>query len=90
MEFAALVNICKIMICSDSFSIHVSLALRKPTIGLFFCTSPNEIEDYGFLRNLISPQLYEFFPEKMDEYDEELTRSITVNNVLYVMQSMLK
>lgn len=81
-EFISLVNICKIMICSDSFSLHVSLALKKPTIGLFFCTSPNEVEGYGFLKKISSPMLNEFFPEKSDQYSEELVKSIPADEVL--------
>jgi len=81
-QFSSLVNICKKMICSDSFSLHISLALKKPTIGLFFCTSHSEIEDYGLLTKIISPQLKDFFPERMDEYNEELVKSISAEEVL--------
>lgn len=81
-EFFALVNICSKIISGDSFALHVALTLEKPTIGLFFCTSPNEIEDYGLLTKLIAPKLYDFFPEKMDVYNEELTKSISVDEVL--------
>ena len=87
-QFASLINICKVVVCSDSFALHVSLALKKPTIGLFFCTSPNEVEDYGFLKKIVSPILYEFFPEKMDEYNEELTKSIKAEEVLSVLEEI--
>ena len=81
-EFFSLVNVCDIMITPDSFSMHVSLALKKPTIGLFFCTPPHEIESYGILKKIISPILYDFFPERMDADSEELTKSIPVGEVL--------
>jgi heptosyltransferase-2 len=87
IEFFSLVNICNKMICSDSFSLHISLALKKSTIGLFFCTSPNEIESYGFLKKIISPQLYDFFPERQDEYNEELTKSISADEVLNALEN---
>ena len=51
-EFASLVSQCKIMVCSDSLALHVSLALGKKCIGLFFCTSPNEVESYGLLEKI--------------------------------------
>jgi len=86
-EFSSLVNLCKKMVCSDSFSLHVSLALKKPTIGLFFCTSPNEVEEYGLLKKIISPRLNEFFPEKMDIYDKELTKSISPSDVLKMIEN---
>ncbi len=81
-EFASLVNLCNQMVCSDSISLHVSLALQKPTIGLFFCTSPDEVESYGLLKKVISPMLYDFFPERMDEYNESLVKSISPEKVL--------
>lgn len=89
-EFASLVNVCKVMICSDSLALHISLALKKPTIGLFFCTSPYEVEDYSLLKKIVSPMLEEFFPEKMNQYDEELVNSISVNEVLKSLDKYLK
>ena len=85
LEFASLVNKCNFMVCSDSFSLHMSLALKKPTIGLFFCTPPDEIESYGFLKKIISPMIYNFFPEKMDEYNENLVKSISPDEVLNII-----
>ncbi len=87
-EFVSLVNLCNKMICSDSFSLHISLALKKPTIGLFFCTPPNEVEDYGILKKLVSPSLYDFFPEKCNEYSEELTKSISSEEVLKAVEEL--
>lgn len=81
-QFAALVNLCDHMVCSDSFALHVSLALKKRTTGLFFCTSPDEIEGYGLLTKIVSPMLYDFFPERMDEFSKDLVSSITPEQVL--------
>jgi heptosyltransferase-2 len=52
VDFLSILENCKCMISGDSFALHASLALKKPTIGLFFCTSPNEIEDYGLLTKM--------------------------------------
>ena len=76
------------MITVDSFALHVSLALKKQTIGFFFCITPNEIEDYGLLKKLTSPFLYDFFPEKMDVYDENLTKSISAEEVLSALENL--
>ena len=89
-EFASLVNICKAVICSDSFALHISLALKKPTIGLFFCTSPDEVEDYGILKKIVSPLLYKFFPEKQDQFSEELVNSISAEEVLKEVEESIK
>jgi ADP-heptose:LPS heptosyltransferase len=87
LQFTSLVNSCKAMICSDSFSLHVSIALKIPTIGLFFCTTPHEVETYNILEKVTSPMLYDFFPAKMDQYSDELTKSISPEEVLSIMQS---
>ncbi|GEM_PF-967077 len=89
-EFFSLISLCNAVVCSDSLAIHISLALKKPTIGLFFVTSPHEIEDYGILTKLISPRLKEFFPEKMDKHDEELTKSISADDVLEALETTLE
>jgi len=81
-EFISLVDICSSMVCSDSFALHISIALNKPTVGLFFCTSPDEVESYELLRKVVSPMLKDVFPEKCDLYNEELTKSISAETVL--------
>lgn len=85
-EFTSLVNICEKMVCSDSLALHVSLAMRKPTMGLFFCTTPHEVEDYNLLKKIISPKFEEFFPEKMDQFDEKLIKSISSDEVLSAIE----
>jgi len=81
-EFFSLMDLCKKIVCADSYALHTALALKKPTTALFFCTSPDEVEDYGLLKKIVSPRLYEFFPEKSDQYDEELVNSISAQQVL--------
>jgi len=81
-EFASLINICSSVVCSDSFALHVAMALNKKGVVLFFCTSANEVEDYGLFKKLASPLLYDFFPEKSNEYSEKLTKSISADEVL--------
>jgi len=54
---------------------------------LFFCTPTHEIESYNLLTKLTSPLLYDFFPEKMDQYDQELVNSISVEQVLETLNN---
>lgn len=86
LEFISLVNLCNQMICSDSYALHIALSLKKPTIGLFFCTSHQEVEDYDLLKKLVSPLQKDFFPEKMDQYSEELVKSISADEVLKAIE----
>lgn len=86
-QFASLVSLCDSIVCSDSFALHVSIGLGKRTICLFFCTPPDEVEGYGLLTKIVSPKLHEFFPEKMDQYDESLVQSISAEEVMASLES---
>ena len=81
-QFAALISLCSAVVCSDSFAMHVALGLGKKTVALFFVTSPAEVESYGLLKKIVSPKLMEFFPERSDEYNEDLVKSIRADEVL--------
>ena len=87
MQFASLVNLCEFVVCADTFALHVALALKKKTVALFFCNTPHEVEGYGTLKKIISPLLYDFFPERQDVYSEELVNSISVEEVLKAIKS---
>lgn len=45
--FAALLNICDILLTSDSLALHIGVALKKHVIVFFGPTSPSEIELYN-------------------------------------------
>ncbi len=47
MEFASLINLCNILVTSDSLALHIGVALRKKDVVFFYPTSANEIELYG-------------------------------------------
>ena len=79
-EFISLVSLCDVMVVNDSLALHVSVALKKKTIALFFCTPPWEIEDYGRVTKIVSPLLDKYF--YTDEYIEELVNSISADEVL--------
>jgi heptosyltransferase-2 len=46
MKFASLVNLCDILITSDSLAMHIGTALKKKIIAFFYPTSASEIELY--------------------------------------------
>ncbi len=88
LEFASLLNSCDIVVCSDSFALHLAIALNKPTVALFFCTSPDEVEGYGLLKKVVSPMIYDFFPERQDEFSEELVNSISPEQVFSAISDL--
>ena len=46
MEFASLVNLCDVLVTSDSLALHIGVALKKKIVVFFCPTSPSEIELY--------------------------------------------
>ena len=44
MEFASLVNLCNILVTSDSLALHIGTALKKKIVCFFYPTSSSEIE----------------------------------------------
>ena len=47
MEFASLVDLCKILVTSDSLALHIGVALKKKIVCFFYVTSDSEIELYN-------------------------------------------
>lgn len=47
MEFTSLVNLCSILVTSDSLALHIGTALRKKIVAFFYVTSAAEIELYN-------------------------------------------
>ena len=52
-QFAALVNLCELVVCSDSLVLHIAVALKKNLVVLFGPTSANEIELYGLGKKMV-------------------------------------
>jgi|TARA_Y100000310_G_C20703189_1_gene832001 heptosyltransferase-2 len=46
MEFASLINLCNILVTSDSLALHMGIALKKKIVAFFGPTSSAEIEIY--------------------------------------------
>lgn len=53
MEFASLVNLCNILLTSDSLALHIGVALKKRIVCFFGPTSPSEIELYSRGKKII-------------------------------------
>ena len=54
-DFVTDVNGCRFVVTGDTLTMHIALALRKPTIAIFGPTSAPEIYDYGRLTKIVSP-----------------------------------
>ncbi|MDP3766157.1 MAG: glycosyltransferase family 9 protein [Nanoarchaeota archaeon] len=47
MEFASLVNLCNVIVTSDSLALHIGISLKKKIVCFFYPTSASEIELYS-------------------------------------------
>lgn len=47
MEFASLVNLCNVLVTSDSLALHIGIALKKKIVCFFYPTPSQEIELYS-------------------------------------------
>lgn len=54
-DFVALVNRCNLVICADTLTMHIAIALKKPIVAIFGSTCAQEIELYGRGEKIISP-----------------------------------
>ncbi len=53
-KFFALLNLCDILVTSDTMALHVALGLKKKVLALFGPTSSTEIEMYGLGEKIVS------------------------------------
>ncbi|HII30321.1 TPA: glycosyltransferase family 9 protein [Candidatus Woesearchaeota archaeon] len=47
LDFAGIINLCSVLVTSDSLAMHIALALKKPVVVFFGPTSSAEIELYS-------------------------------------------
>lgn len=85
-EFIHTINECDAIISTDSLGLHISLALKKPTIGLFFTTSASEVEEKPHLKRLQSPLYEKYF--YTNEYSPEIGKSISADEVFQALKSL--
>lgn len=52
-QFFSLLDLCDVLVTSDTMALHAATALKKKIICLFGPTSYNEIEDYGRIEKVI-------------------------------------
>lgn len=54
LEFASLINLCNVMVTSDSLAVMIAIALKRKIVCFFTVTSAAEIELYGLGKKIIS------------------------------------
>lgn len=80
LEHLADVRGHRCLVSGDSLPMHLGLGSGLGCVGLFNCTSPWEIHDYGLLTKIVSPLLNEHFYKR--GFEERATTAISLEEVL--------
>lgn len=54
-QFAALINLCDLVVTGDTTALHIAIGLRKKVVGIFGPTCASEIELYGRGEKVTTP-----------------------------------
>jgi ADP-heptose:LPS heptosyltransferase len=82
LEFAAIVDLCDLVITADTLALHIATALQKKIIALFGPTSSNEIELYGKGIKLIAQGGCNCYYKKYCSEDVSCMEKITPDMVI--------
>lgn len=90
LEFAAIVDLCDMVITSDTLALHVATALQKKIIALFGPTSANEIELYGKGIKLLALEGCKCYYKKNCNEEISCMEKITSEMVVEAIDLLLK
>jgi heptosyltransferase-2 len=90
LEFAAIINLCDILITADTLALHIGTALEKKIIALFGPTSANEIELYGKGVKLYSPGGCKCYYRKYCSEEVSCMEKISSDMVINAVNSLIK
>jgi heptosyltransferase-2 len=90
LEFAAIVDLCDLVITADTLALHIATALNKKIIALFGPTSASEIELYGGGIKLSSPDECKCFYRKYCSEKKSCMENITSHMVVEAANSLTK
>lgn len=82
------INGCETVVCGDTLGMHIAIALGKKVVGLFNCTPPQEIYDYGRLTKVVSPLLEKYMYDKGNH--KEATQAINVDEVRDIVKRLMR
>jgi ADP-heptose:LPS heptosyltransferase len=89
LEFAAIVDLCDLVITADTLALHIATALQKKIIALFGPTSANEIELYGRGIKLSFPKGCKCYYRKYCSEEVSCMEKITCEMVIEAIDSIL-
>lgn len=80
-NFFALMDLCDVIVTTDTLALHASLALGKRTVALFGPTSPDEIEMYGLGEKITAPVECAVCYKRICKYRPDCMSSISAETV---------
>ena len=90
IEFAAIVDLCDLVITADTLALHIATALRKKIVALFGPTSANEIELYGKGIKLFAPEGCKCYYKKYCSEEISCMEKISTEMVIEAIDLLLK
>lgn len=90
LDFAALVNICDIVIASDSLAAHIAIDLGKKVIIFFGPTSAEEIDVYNKGRKIVPDIGCLYCYKKVCDFDPNCMDKIKVDDFIKAVEELLK
>lgn len=90
LEFAAIVDLCDLVVTADSLALHMATALDKKIIALFGPTSISEIELYGKGIKLRATSECKCFYRKYCMEEVSCMEKIHVTKVMEAINTLLK
>lgn len=88
LEFAAIVDLCDLIITADTLALHIATALNKKIVSLFGPTSVSEIELYGKGVKLVSPDVCKCFYNKYCKEEISCMEKISAEMILNAVKSL--
>jgi ADP-heptose:LPS heptosyltransferase len=89
LEFTAIVDLCDVIITSDTLALHIATALEKKIVAFFGPTSINEIELYGKGVKLSSTEDCKCFYRKYCSENVSCMEKISTHKVIGAVNSLL-
>ena len=77
----------RIVLAPDSLPLHVAIGMKKPSVGIFNCTSPWEIHAYRRMVPVVSPCLEKYY--YANKYAAEATLCLSVDKVYKTVEAEL-
>lgn len=89
-QFAAIVDLCDLIVTADTFALHIATALGKKIIALFGPTSMSEVELYGNGIKLIAEEECKCFYQRRCSQKISCMEKISAEQVYTALNKLLQ